>query len=367
MGELRQTMSSTRDFEKKKLLGKGSSGTVYHVKRISDKKSYALKEVSLSSLPARERDDAVNEVRLLASVSHPNIIKYYEAFVEGGKMFIVTELVRDGDLFQKLQRTHQRRQTLPEETIWSIFVQVSEALKSLHDHKIIHRDLKSANVFFQGSKVKLGDLGVGTVLRKQKANTCVGTPYYLAPEMWKNRPYDTKVDVWSLGILLYELAVMEPPFQAKTMKDLSKYICRGKYPKLPSCYSSELHNMVKNLLVLEPSKRPSMADVVRMESCTKRRQYLGEGVRDWNIQVHPTIHVGHNLKQIAHKFPAPRYSPEKCKLPVIDKRQALGDVGNRTPKGRAPQKLHATSPAVMLRRNIAHGAGGKENAYGRRR
>jgi len=263
-------MSSVRDFEKKKLLGKGSSGTVYHVKRISDKKSYALKEVSLSSLPVKEREDAVNEVRLLASVSHPNIIKYYEAFIESGKMFIVTELVRDGDLFQKLQRTHQRRQCLPEETIWSIFVQVSEALKCLHEHKIIHRDLKSANIFFQGSKVKIGDLGVGTVMRKSKANTCVGTPYYLAPEMWKNKPYDTKVDVWSLGVLLYELAALEPPFQAKTMKDLSKVICRGKTPRMPSCYSVELQDMVKSLLVLEPARRPSMEQVCRMSACTAR-------------------------------------------------------------------------------------------------
>jgi NIMA (never in mitosis gene a)-related kinase len=352
--------TSTRDFEKKRCIGKGSSGTVYHVKRLSDKKSYALKEVSLSSLPVREREDAVNEVRLLASVSHPGIVKYYEAFVENSKLFIVTELVRDGDLFQKLQRTHNRRQTLPEETIWSIFVQISEALKCLHEHKIIHRDLKSANVFFQGSKVKIGDLGVGTVLRQQKAHTCVGTPYYLAPEIWKNKPYDTKVDVWSLGVLLYELAVMEPPFQAKTMKDLSKHICRGKYPRLPSCYSQELHDMVKSLLVLDASKRPTMSDVIRMPQCSSRRHYLGEDVRDWNIKVVPTIHVGHNMKQIQQRLPAPRYTPDRCKLPDIDrKRSALGDVGNRTPPRQHKPKLHATSPAIMRH--------GKENAYRARR
>merc|ERR1711934_237490 len=333
MGELRQTMSSTRDFEKKKLLGKGSSGTVYHVKRLSDKKSYALKEVNLSGLQVREKEDALNEVRLLASVNHPNIVKYYEAFVENSKLYIVTELVRDGDLFQKLQRTHSRRQTLPEETIWSIFVQISEALSCLHEHKIIHRDLKSANIFFQGSKVKIGDLGVGTVLRQRKAHTCVGTPYYLAPEMWKNKPYDTKVDVWSLGVLLYELAVMEPPFQAKTMKDLSKVICRGKYPRLPSCYSQELHDMVKTLLVLDPSKRPTMHDVCRMPACTIRRHYLGEGVRDWNIQIVPTINAGHgNIHKIGQKLPLARYSPDRCRLPDIDqkhqgdRRSALGDV-----------------------------------------
>lgn len=362
-------MPTVRDFEKKRVLGQGSSGKVYHVKRIADKRSYALKEISLSGLQVREKDDALNEVRLLASVNHPNIVKYNEAFVENSKLFIVTELMRDGDLFQKLQRTHSRRQNLPEETIWSIFVQISEALKCLHEHKIIHRDLKSANIFFQGSKVKIGDLGVGTVLRQRKANTCVGTPYYLAPEMWKNKPYDTKVDVWSMGVLLYELALMEPPFQAKTMKDLSKVICRGKYPRLPSCYSQELHDMVKTLLVLDPSKRPTMHDVCRMPACTIRRHYLGEGVRDWNIQIVPTINAGYNINNIQQKLPAARYTPERCKLPDIkQKRAPLGDAANRdgrgTPRAYKNPGLHATSPAVLSRRD-RHGD--KENAYRHRR
>lgn len=320
--------------------------------------------MSLSGLQVREKEDALNEVRLLASVNHPNIIKYYESFVENSKLYIVTELVRDGDLFQKLQRTNSRRQNLPEETIWSIFVQISEALKCLHDHKVIHRDLKSANIFFQGSKVKIGDLGVGTVLRQRKAHTCVGTPYYLAPEMWKNKPYDTKVDVWSLGVLLYELAVMEPPFQAKTMKDLSKVICRGKYQRLPSCYSQELNDMVRNLLVLEPSKRPSMSEVLRLDSVGSRRHYLGEGVRDWNIQIVPTINAGYNIKQIGQKLPAARYTPDRCKLPEIGKqRQALGDVGNMTPRQHRgkPRVMAATSPAVINRRPV-----GKENGHRRR-
>jgi len=353
-------MSSVRDFEKKKVLGKGSSGTVYHVKRLSDKKSYALKEVSLSGLGPKEKDDALNEVRLLASVAHPHIIKYYEAFVEASKLYIVTELVRDGDLFAKLQRTHSRRQNLPEETVWSIFVQISEALKCLHESNIIHRDLKSANIFFQGSKVKIGDLGVGTVLKKRKAHTCVGTPYYLAPEMWKNKPYDTKVDVWSLGVLLFELAMMEPPFQAQTMKDLSKVICKGKYPRLPSCYSQELTDMVKSLLVLEPSKRPSMHDVCRMSSVVQRRHYLGEEIRDWNIQIVPTINAGHNIHKIQQRLPAARYSPERCRLPEIDrKRSALGDANSRQQGGSRSQPTHGshTSPAVIR---------GKENRYRRR-
>ena len=148
-----------------------------------------MKEVSMVNCNTKEKEDALNEVRLLSSITHPQVIrllvthgpdrspqivKYYESFVESNKLYIVTELVRDGDLFQKLQRNYKRRENLPEETVWSIILQVGEALKCLHEHKIIHRDVKSANIFFQGSRAKLGDLGVGTVLRQRKTSTCVG-------------------------------------------------------------------------------------------------------------------------------------------------------------------------------------------------
>merc|ERR1711935_918760 len=341
MGNSQQKMSSTKlkDFDKKKMLGKGSMGTVYHVKRSSDKKSYAMKEVSMVNCNVKEREDALNEVRLLSSITRPQIVKYYESFVENNKLYIITELVRDGDLFQKLQRNQKRRENLPEETVWSIVLQVGEALKCLHEHKIIHRDVKSANIFFEGSRAKLGDLGVSTVLRQRKTSTCVGTPYYLAPEVWRNKPYDTKVDVWSLGVLLYELCVLEPPFQAKTMDGLGKVVCRGKYPRLKNCWSAEIQNLLKMMLTIDASKRPSMAAILNMAPLQARRHYLSQGCDNWEraSAVVGTIRVpAGGIRKLQSVLPAPQYTPEKVTLPEIapsregshQPRRPLADKGN---------------------------------------
>jgi len=364
-------MSSTKlkDFDKKKMLGKGSMGTVYHVKRLSDKKSYAMKEVSMVNCNVKEREDALNEVRLLSSITHPQIVKYYESFVENNKLYIITELVRDGDLFQKLQRNQKRRENLPEETVWSIVLQVGEALKCLHEHKIIHRDVKSANIFFEGSRAKLGDLGVSTVLKQRKTSTCVGTPYYLAPEVWRNKPYDTKVDVWSLGVLLYELCVLEPPFQAKTMNDLGKVVCKGKYPRLNNSWSGEISSLMKTLLTLDASKRPTMAQVLDMAPLQARRHYLSSGCDSWekNGDVVRTIRVPNGgVHQLQGKLPKPAYTPEKVNLPDIvqrnlrdeGQRRPLADVGN----GRDARGTH---PAPKRSNSTAHSRDRRDSGHGR--
>jgi len=309
----------------------------------------------------KEKEDALNEVRLLSSITHPQIVKYYESFVESNKLYIVTELVRDGDLFQKLQRNHKRRENLPEETVWSIILQVGEALKCLHEHKIIHRDVKSANIFFQGSRAKLGDLGVGTVLRQRKTSTCVGTPYYLAPEVWRNRPYDCKVDVWSLGVLLYELCVLEPPFQAKTMNDLGKVVCRGKYPRLKSCWSQDIQNVLKAMLVLDPSRRPSMAEVLNMAPLQARRHYLSQGCDSYEKnEVVRTIKVPRGgMRQLASALPKPQYTPEKVSLPDINnkegkqERRPLADMKNRGTIPLPGKKIvNATTPVRAQKENF---------------
>ena len=103
---------------------------------------------------------------------------------------------------------------LSEEFIWKVFIQVVKGLKSMHDLNIMHRDLKSANVFLNSDEtVKLGDMNVSKVASKEGLNfTQTGTPYYASPEVWKDEPYDIKSDIWSLGCVLYEMITLKPPF-----------------------------------------------------------------------------------------------------------------------------------------------------------
>ena len=119
---------------------------------------------------------------------------------------------------------------LKEDFIWRVLIQVVKGLKAMHDLNIMHRDLKSANVFLNSDdSVKLGDMNVSKVATKDGLNfTQTGTPYYASPEVWKDEPYDIKSDIWSLGCVLYEMITLKPPFQASSMKGLFKRVCSGK-------------------------------------------------------------------------------------------------------------------------------------------
>ena len=138
---------SLKNFEIGKQLGKGAFGSVYIVKRKDDGITYALKSVPTTSLSHKELESALNEVRLLASLQHPNVIGYKEAFFEESNktLNIVMEYADDGDISSKISNCLRKRINFKESTIWSILIQILKGMKYLHNNKIIHRDLKSAN------------------------------------------------------------------------------------------------------------------------------------------------------------------------------------------------------------------------------
>ena len=119
-----------------------------------------------------------------------------------------------GDLETMLK--HQRNTLLSEDVIWSHFVKLALALHYMHEQNILHRDLKAQNVFLQYGSLKLGDFGISKELNDSRdfASTCIGTPYYMSPELFNNRPYNYKSDIWALGCILYELATLKHAFEA---------------------------------------------------------------------------------------------------------------------------------------------------------
>jgi NIMA (never in mitosis gene a)-related kinase len=122
-------------------------------------------------------------------------------------------------------------------------------LKALHSLKVCHRDIKSANIFLSAKgEVKLGDFNVSKVAKKGMLYTQTGTPYYASPEVWKDKPYDYKSDVWSLACVLYEMAALRPPFKAADMKGLYKKVVAVDYPSIPSKYSVDLSALIKAML-----------------------------------------------------------------------------------------------------------------------
>lgn len=129
-----------------------------------------------------------------------------------------------------------------------------KGIKALHDKRILHRDLKSANIFtYSDGTVKIGDLNVSKIMKEQLSYTQTGTPYYASPEVWRDKPYDFKSDVWSLGVIIYEVTMLAVPFKAETIEELYKKVCRGIYPPIDnSKYSKELSETIKSMLNVDP-------------------------------------------------------------------------------------------------------------------
>ena len=256
---------SLKDFTIIKDIGNGSFGVVLLVKRKIDNKIYALKRVKLSNLIIKEKIDSLNEIRFLASISHQNIIGYKESFYEEetGTLNLVLEYADEGDLQTKIWNQKNQKIYFKEKTIWSIFIQLVKGLKVLHDNNLMHRDLKSANIFIMKNGIcKLGDLNISKIYNENILNSKMGTPCYAAPEIWNNKPYTFKSDIWSLGIILYELCCFKLPFFENNVRDTYNKVMKGIYSPIPNHYSSNLSYIIKLLLQVDPIKRPDCREIL---------------------------------------------------------------------------------------------------------
>ncbi|KAM9763183.1 serine/threonine-protein kinase Nek1 isoform 2-T2 [Menidia menidia] len=250
-------------YEKVKKIGEGSFGKAILVKAKQDGRQYVIKEIGISGMSSKERQESRREVAVLANMSHPNIVQYKESFEEGGCLFIVMDYCEGGDLFKKINS--QKGVLFPEEQILDWFVQICLALKHVHDRKILHRDIKSQNIFLtKDGTVQLGDFGIARVLNStvELARTCIGTPYYLSPEICENKPYNNKSDIWALGCVLYEMCTLRHAFEAGNMKNLVLKIIRGSYPPVSVHYSQELRYLLAQLFRRNPRERPSVSSIL---------------------------------------------------------------------------------------------------------
>jgi len=321
------------NFEIISKLGEGAYSTVFKVKRKIDNQIYALKKVKLSNLNEKEKTNSLTEVRILASVKSKYVISYKEAFFDekDSTLGIVMEYADNGDLYQKIVE-HKKQKTYFEETeVWSIFIQLVKGLKSLHDLRILHRDLKSANVFlFKNGLAKLGDLNVSKVAKRGLGYTQTGTPYYASPEVWKDLPYDNKSDIWSLGCVLYEMITLHPPFRAKNMEELYKRVLSGDISQLPSQFSTDLYEIVSLLIKVNSDKRPNCNDILNNSIVKKRIEFFKNKENDAEMDekeeqnLLKTIHMPKNLLYLSNQLPKPNYKKEK----IINKNSTACEVKN---------------------------------------
>lgn len=255
-----------KDFTIHKLIGKGSYAKVYRAIRNSDQQVYALKIIKIQEMKQSAAENTLNEIRLLSSIDSPFVVSYKEAFIDNNNqdVVIVMEYVGGGDLSTKILEATRSRTYFPEETIWRYLCQALFGLQTLHSMKIVHRDIKSANLFLteDAKTLKLGDLNIAKVLKEDLTSTQIGSPSYLAPEVWKHEKYSYNCDVFSLGCVIYEMAALKLPFEAVSMNDLYQKITTQKVGRLPFRYSDELSSVICIMLTKSPALRPSVTELL---------------------------------------------------------------------------------------------------------
>ncbi|XP_056416332.1 serine/threonine-protein kinase Nek3-like isoform X2 [Hyla sarda] len=251
------------------VIGEGSFGRALLVSHLGTADKYVMKEIRLPQSSAAQKESR-QEAVLLKKMKHPNIVKFREAFEADDHLYIVMEYCDRGDLLDTIKL--QRGKLFSEHTILHWFVQICLAIQHIHEKRVLHRDIKSKNIFLtQRKTIKVGDFGSARVLSSPMAYACtyVGTPYYVPPEIWENLPYNNKSDIWSLGCVLYEICTLKHPFQAGSWKNLILKICHGSYSPLPSQYSYELRSLIKQIFRKDPRQRPSVNTILQRRGLLK--------------------------------------------------------------------------------------------------
>eukprot|EP01138_Halocafeteria_seosinensis_P000585 gb/GECG01000600.1/.p1 GENE.gb/GECG01000600.1/~~gb/GECG01000600.1/.p1 ORF type:complete len:1074 (+),score=143.16 gb/GECG01000600.1/:1-3222(+) len=286
-------------YEVVKAIGKGKFSTVYRARRKSDGLPVALKKIQIfDMMDEKSREKCFREISLVNSLGHQNIIAYLESFIVNKELILAFEYAEAGDLKRQLRKAREREARFDERVIWRYFAQIADAVAHMHERRVMHRDLKPANIFLtRDGKVKVGDLGLGRFLSEHtlEAFSKVGTPLYMSPEVLQGKGYEWSSDVWSLGCLLYELAMLRSPFKEEGLNlyGLFQKITNGSYPPISSVYSSELRDLVDQMLQGDPSKRPDARYVAQKAHDMEKKLENNPSVQETSRETSQEGQSGH--------------------------------------------------------------------------
>ncbi|XP_055955396.1 serine/threonine-protein kinase Nek11-like isoform X1 [Patella vulgata] len=323
-------------YEVVKKLGSGNFGTVFVCKdRQNTEEDKVVKEIYVGDLQPDETVDANHEARLLSRLKHPNIVKYFDSFVDtGGEYFcIITEYCEGGDLDVKITEVKKKKSHLDESTVLNWFVQLVLAVKYLHSQRVLHRDLKARNIFLRKNKVKIGDFGISRILMSASdyASTFTGTPFYMSPEVLKHEGYNSKSDIWSVGCILYEMCALEHAFDGQGLMAIMYKIVEGVPPDLPKRYSKQLNDVFKGIIIKEPEKRPSATEITHIPFIAQHMSQMKDILSD---EVHCKSDPGTIDARDFH-----RYVSEKAHL------------GEMQPKKQPQKKEKLLTPSERMKLN----------------
>ncbi|XP_074632365.1 serine/threonine-protein kinase Nek9-like isoform X1 [Acropora palmata] len=280
--------ASEEPYTRIKTLGRGAFGEAVLYRKTEDNVLVVVKEVNLSRASEKERADAEKEVDILSLLNHTNIVTYYNHYIDGTSLLIEMEYCNGGTLNDKI---HAQKELFAEEIVIWYFFQICSGMSHIHDCDIVHRDIKTLNIFLTKSGlVKLGDFGIATILKgsEDMAESVVGTPYYMSPEIIQGQKYNQKSDMWALGCVLYEMLTLKKVFDATNPLRLVSDIVKGQFTDISPRYTAEMNSLVNVLLSQNPDDRPSIDAVLAMPLLSNLGREMEKKVWELNASTRRT-------------------------------------------------------------------------------
>ncbi|XP_075043551.1 serine/threonine-protein kinase Nek11-like [Mixophyes fleayi] len=244
-----------------------------------------IKRIPCNNVKADATLPSAREAKLLGSLRHPLIVQFLGSFLEKEDFCIVTEYCEGGDLHHCIQLQKNKSLGFTEGHVMEWLIQLLLGVNYLHERLVMHRDLKTKNIFLKNGTLKIGDFGVSRILvPSDMATTFTGTASYMSPEVFGNGGYNTKSDIWSLGCILYEMCTFRRAFDCSSWIKLISMIVNGPCPSLPSQYSAELSDILQRMLMKDPELRPSAKDVLNIPYVTDKGKVLSEWLQEVMFQ-----------------------------------------------------------------------------------
>ncbi|CAJ1086417.1 serine/threonine-protein kinase MARK2 isoform X2 [Xyrichtys novacula] len=348
-----------------KTIGKGNFAKVKLARHVLTGKEVAVKIIDKTQLNSSSLQKLFREVRIMKMLNHPNIVKLFEVIETEKTLYLVMEYASGGEVFDYLV-AHGR---MKEKEARAKFRQIVSAVQYCHQKCIVHRDLKAENLLLDADmNIKIADFGFSNEFTLgNKLDTFCGSPPYAAPELFQGKKYDgPEVDVWSLGVILYTLVSGSLPFDGQNLKELRERVLRGKY-RIPFYMSTDCENLLKKFLILNPSKRGSLEQIMR-----DRWMNVGYEEEELKPYIEPQpdykdprrtdimLQMGFSLEEIQDSLVNQKYNDVMAAYLLLDYRNSELDEGGIKPRpGSDVQRSVSSNQKPQNRRATDQGSHSK--------
>ncbi|XP_034471491.1 serine/threonine-protein kinase MARK2 isoform X16 [Hippoglossus hippoglossus] len=342
-----------------KTIGKGNFAKVKLARHVLTGKEVAVKIIDKTQLNSSSLQKLFREVRIMKMLNHPNIVKLFEVIETEKTLYLVMEYASGGEVFDYLV-AHGR---MKEKEARAKFRQIVSAVQYCHQKCIVHRDLKAENLLLDADmNIKIADFGFSNEFTLgNKLDTFCGSPPYAAPELFQGKKYDgPEVDVWSLGVILYTLVSGSLPFDGQNLKELRERVLRGKY-RIPFYMSTDCENLLKKFLILNPSKRGSLEQIMR-----DRWMNVGHEEEELKPYIEPQpdykdprrteimLQMGFSQEEIQDSLVNQKYNDVMATYLLLDYRNSeLDEVGIKPRPGSDVSNINAPSPPHKVQRSVS--------------